>query len=242
MVHDTTQAGPLAVTEVTYSGGSWLGQDTYYPTDISSMGLLPLVVISHGNGHNYQWYDHIGHHLASYGYIVMAHENRTGPGIETASTTTLTNTDYILGNQGTIDGGALDGHIDSHAITWIGHSRGGEGITRAYDRLFDETYTPANFTINDIVLLSSMLPTDFLRTSSSNPHGVNYHLWTAAGDADVSGSAGSDVAQTFHLHDRATRYRQSTVVQGTGHGWFHDGGQALRGRQRPGARLSLAAV
>jgi len=73
MVHDTTQSGPLAVTEITYSGGSWLGQDTYYPTDIASMGQLPLVVISHGNGHNYMWYDHIGYHMASYGYIVMSH-------------------------------------------------------------------------------------------------------------------------------------------------------------------------
>ncbi len=224
MVHDTTQPGPLDVTEIIYSGGSWLGQDTYYPTDIATMGQLPLVVISHGNGHNYQWYDHIGTHLASYGYIVMSHENNTGPGIETASTTTLTNTDYIIGSQGSIGGGVLDGHLDSHAVTWIGHSRGAEGITRAYDRLFDGDYTPANFTINDVILLSSMLPTDFLTTSGANPHNVNYHLWTAAGDADVDGSAGCDLCQTFHLHDRATGHRQSTVLQGTGHGWFHDGG------------------
>ena len=222
-VHDTTQSGPLAVTEIIYSGGSWLGQDLYYPTDIGSMGLLPLVVISHGNGHDYQWYDHIGNHLASYGYIVMSHENNTGPGIETASTTTLTNTDYIIGNQGSIGGGVLNGHLDSHAITWIGHSRGGEGITRAYDRLVDG-YTPMEFTIDDVVLLSSMLPTDFLKTDNSNPHGVSYHLWTAAGDSDVNGSASCDLCQTFHLHDRATGFRQSTVVQGTGHGWFHDGG------------------
>ena len=39
----------------------------------------------------------------------------------------------------------------------------------------------------------------------------------------MNGSADDDDLQTFHLHDRATRYRQSTVVQGTGHGWFHDG-------------------
>jgi hypothetical protein len=68
------------------------------------------------------------------------------------------------------------------------------------------------------------LPTDFLGTNSSNPHEANYHLWTAAGDSDVDGSAGCDLCQTFHLHDRATKYRQSTVVQGTGHAWFHDGG------------------
>jgi hypothetical protein len=67
IVRDTTQAGPYAVTEKIYSGGQWLDQDTYYPTNIASLGKLPFVVISHGNGHNYQWYDHIGYHLASYG-------------------------------------------------------------------------------------------------------------------------------------------------------------------------------
>ena len=221
VVHDVTQPGPLAVTEILYTGGSWLGQNTYFPTDIATMGTLPLIVVSHGNGHNYTWYDHIGYHMASYGYIVMSHQNNTGPGIETASTTTLTNTDYILANQGTIGGGVLNGHIDSTRITWIGHSRGAEGITRAYDRMFDGTYTPSQFTIDDIQLLSSMLPTDFLSTSSSNPHDANYHLWTASGDADVNGSASCDLCQTYHLHDRATKYRQSTTVQGTGHGDFH---------------------
>ncbi len=221
LVHDTTQPGPLAVTEITYSGGSWLGQDTYYPTNISSMGQLPLIVISHGNGHNYTWYDHIGYHMASYGYVVMSHENNTGPGIETASTTTLTNTDYIIGNQGSIQGGVLNGHIDSSRITWIGHSRGAEGIARAYDRIYDG-YTPSYFTIDDIVLLSSMLPVDFLKTSQSNPHDANYHLWTASGDNDVNGSASCDLCQTYHLHERATKYRMSTTVQGTGHGDFHD--------------------
>ena len=222
VVHDVSQPGPLAVTEITYSGGSMLGQDTYYPTSIASMEKLPLIVISHGNGHNYTWYDHIGYHMASYGYIVMSHTNNTVPGIETASTTTLTNTSYIIQSQATIGGGVLDGHIDSDRITWIGHSRGAEGITRAYDRIRDEGYDPGYFTLDDVILLSSMLPTDFLKTHSSNPHDANYHLWTPSGDADVSGSASCDLCQTFHLHERATKYRQSTVVQGTGHGDFHD--------------------
>lgn len=224
VVADTTEPGPLNVTEIIYSGGTWLGQDTYYPTGIALLGQLPLIVISHGNGHNYQWYDHLGYHLASYGYVVMSHTNNTVPGIETASTTTLTNTDYIIGHQDTIGGGVLDGHIDSRRITWIGHSRGGEGITRAYDRLFDGTYTPEYYTIEDILLLSSMLPTDFLKTDNANPHQANYHLWTASADADVNGGADCDLCQTFHLHDRATGFRHSTIVQGAGHGDFHDGG------------------
>ena len=236
VVHDTTAAGPLAVTEVLYSldsivGASFsipatkLAENLYYPTDVGSMGQLPLIVIGHGNGHNYRWYDHIGYHLASYGYIVMSHDNNTGPGVESAATTTLGHTDAFINQaeEGAIAGGALTGHLDSSRITWIGHSRGAEGVAISYDRLFDGSHTPTHFDLEDIKLISSMLPTDFRGTDITNPHDANYHLWTASGDSDVNGSAGCSLCQTFHIHDRAAGYRQSTVVQGTGHAWFHDG-------------------
>jgi hypothetical protein len=221
VVHDLTLPGPLAVTEAIYTGGTFLGQDLYYPTNIAALGELPLIVVSHGNGHNYQWYDHIGMHMASYGYVVMSHQNNTVPGIETASTTTLTNTDYILGNLGTIQGGVLQGHVDGNNITWIGHSRGGEGVARAYDRLIDGTYTAANFTAADIKLISSIAPTDFLGTASANPHAVDYHLWVGGADADVTGCANNDIAQSFHLHDRAEDKRMGISLHGVGHGDFH---------------------
>ena len=223
----TELPGPFAVREVIYSGGTWLGQDLYYPVTIASMGALPLVVVSHGNGHNYQWYDHIGYHLASWGYVVMSHTNNTGPGIDSASTTTLTNTDYLLGHLTTIDGGALNGHVDSHKIIWIGHSRGGEGVVRAYDRIFDGTYTPAHFGLADIRLISSIAPTDFLGTAGANPHGVDYHVWVGGADADVSGCSDCMECQSFHLHERALGNRQSISLHGVGHAAFHDGGGSL---------------
>ncbi len=224
VVRDTQAVGPYATMEALYSGGSWLGQDTYWPANIASLGKLPLLVVSHGNGHNYQWYDHIGEHMASYGYVVMSHQNNTMPGIETASTTTLTNTDYLLGNLSTILGGVLDGHVDGDEILWMGHSRGGEGVTRAYDRLFDGTYVPTNYSIEDIQLVSSIAPTDFQGTNGANPHGVDYHLWTGSADADVDGSPGCDICQTYHLLERAVGRRASITLQGAGHGAFHDGG------------------
>jgi hypothetical protein len=242
IVHDTTAAGPLAVTELTYNlsaavgaafsiPGTHLAENVFFPTNISTLGQLPLIVVSHGNGHNYQWYDHIGNHLASYGYIVMSHANNTVPGPVTASTTTLAHTDAFISEvaAGNIPGGAaLTGHLDADRIVWIGHSRGAEGVAIGYDRMFDATYTPVNYVRGDIKLISSMLPTDFNGTNVANPHDANYHLWTASGDSDVKGDAGnicgSQLCQTFHLHDRAVGHRQSTVVQGTGHGWFHNGG------------------
>jgi len=222
VVHDIQMPGPHAVTEILYSGGTFLGQDTYYPSDIASLGQLPLLVVSHGNGHNYQWYDHIGYQLASYGWIVMSHENNTGPGIETASTTTLTNTDYFLSHLDTINGGVLQGHVDGHTIVWLGHSRGGEGVVRAYDRIVDGTYVPANFTASDIQLLTSMAPTDFLGPGNSDPHDKPYHLWVGGADADVTGCADNDIAQSFHLLGRAQGRRWSISLHGVGHGDFHD--------------------
>lgn len=227
IVHDLTQPGPYTVREVLYNGGSFLSQDLYYPQNIAALGPRPLVVVSHGNGHNYQWYDHIGFHLASYGYIVMSHSNNTVPGVFSASTTTLTNTDYFLGNLATIDGGALLGLVDDSAITWIGHSRGGEGIAIAYDRLVDGTYVANNFDETNIALLSSIAPTDFLGPTQANPHGVDYHLWVGQADADVNGCANNDIAQSFHLHDRAEDLRLCTTLHGVGHGAFHDGGGSL---------------
>jgi hypothetical protein len=239
MVHDVTAAGPHAVTEeiynldATFASGfgipnNKLGEDLYFPTNAASMGLLPIVIISRGNGHNFQWYDHIGNHLASYGYVVMSHDNNTEPGTgeDTASLTTLGHTDAFIAMAagGTIAGGALVGHIDTHRIVWIGHSRGAEGVAIAYDRLVDGATTPTNYTRADIRLISSMLPTDFGGTGKTDPHEAIYHLWTASGDGDVDGFATPDLVQTFHIHDRATNYRQSTVVQGTGHAWFHAGG------------------
>jgi hypothetical protein len=76
---DARETGPYAVTEVLFSGGTtFTQQDIYFPTNVGELGRLPLIVVSHGNGHNYQWYDHLGYHMASWGYVVMSHANNTG--------------------------------------------------------------------------------------------------------------------------------------------------------------------
>lgn len=237
-VHDTTASGPESVTawppyQLTPSVASTFSipsdertQHLFFPTNIASMGQRPLVIIGHGNGHQSQWYDHIGNHLASYGYIVMSHDNDTEPGPYAAATTTLGHTDAFIDQvqAGAIAGGALMGLLDTSKIVWIGHSRGAEGVAIAYDRLFDLSHTPMHFERSNIKLISSMLPTDFKDSGEiANPRDANYHLWSAAGDDDVSGAAGLECCQTFRVHERATAFRQSTTVQGTGHAWFHNG-------------------
>ena len=230
VVHDLTQPGPLPVTEITYTvnpGSVTAGfesENTFYPTDIASMGALPLIIISHGNGHNFAWYDHLGNHMASYGYVVMSHANNTVPGVFTASTTTLEHTDAFLNQLGQIEGGVLSGHIDRSRMVWLGHSRGGEGVAIAVDRIFKGEWTPFNYSLDDLALVSSIAPVDFLTGVQTHPHNVNYHLWTGGSDADVNGCASCNLCQTFHLHDRATDFRQSISLHGVGHGDFHNGG------------------
>ncbi|MCE9594343.1 MAG: hypothetical protein K8S98_09115 [Planctomycetes bacterium] len=221
---DPGQPGPYAVTEIQYSGGSFLGQDTYYPSNIASLGKLPLVVVSHGNGHDYRWYDHIGFHLASWGCIVMSHQNNTGPGIETASVTTLTNTDYILTNQGTINGGVLNGHIDADNIVWIGHSRGGEGVVRAYNKVATGVFVPANYTASDIRLISSIAPTEFLTVGQIDPFDVNYHMFVGASDSDVNGSPQNQIVQSTPIYERCDGNKNYNSIQGAGHADFHNNG------------------
>ena len=158
MVHDITQPGPHAVTDVppynldsTFADGfgipsTRLGQKLYFPTQAASMGKLPLVIISRGNGHDFRSYGHIGNHLASYGYVVMSHDNNTEPepgGAATAMLTTIGHTDAFIAmaEGGTIAGGALAGHMDARRIVWIGHSRGGrrrrQGVSPAFRRHVD---------------------------------------------------------------------------------------------------------
>ena len=151
----------------------------------------------------------------------MSHQNDTVPGIETASTTTLQHTAAIIALQASIGGGAFNGKLDSSRIMWIGHSRGGEGIVRAYDRIFDGTFVPSNYSLSSIKLLSSIAPTDFLGTNSANPHSAPYHLIYGAADGDVCGCPNSDIADSFNLYERALAERFSTYVHGADHNDFN---------------------
>ncbi|NNC39610.1 MAG: hypothetical protein HKN95_02870, partial [Acidimicrobiia bacterium] len=228
VVGDTTALGPLPVTAVEYSAtGVTPGfemERIWHPADIGAMGRLPVVIISHGNGHQHTWYDYLQEHLASYGYVVMSHQNNTLPGIDACSQTTLEHTDAFLGQLASIAGGALVGHIDSSRIMWIGHSRGGEGVVRAFDKLGDGEWTSVHYDANDIVLISSIAPTDFLGPGESNPHGANYHLLYGSADGDVSGDPSSLSVNSFSIYERAEGYRQSTYVQGADHNDFNSDG------------------
>lgn len=231
---DLAATGPLPTSSFEIVGplppwpGPWTdeGDDlrVYYPQaldDPAFTGTFPLVVVSHGNGHRYSWYDFLGFHLASWGYIVLAHDNNTSPGIHTASLSTLRFTDKILLEQATLGGGVLDGHIDAAEITWIGHSRGGEGVARAYTRMRNEGWVPLAYSRADIALVSSIAPTDYWGFGQSNAYEVNYALLFGSADGDVSGCAIRDDRDSFDLYERAAGTKASAYVHGADHNDFN---------------------
>jgi hypothetical protein len=221
---DLTTPGPYTPMSFEYSTGVWTTMRIYTPDDPGSVpGLMPLVVISHGNGHLYTWYDYLGNFLASWGYVVMAHTNNTGPGIDTASTTTLTNTETFLRDLPILGGGVLDGHVDPNTIVWIGHSRGGEGVVHAYNKLVNDIGPqPTTFDENDVIFLSSIAPTMFQGTDETNPHDRNYHIISGTRDGDVTGSvSGGDVTQYYAIFQPGTGEHLVTLVHGADHNDFN---------------------
>ncbi|MBX3354456.1 MAG: hypothetical protein KF724_02015 [Phycisphaeraceae bacterium] len=227
-----TLNGPYAVTnpaDYTVAGATsgFTSQRLWYPSNLASLTPRPIVVISHGNGHSYTWYNYLGSFLASWGYVVISHQNNTVPGIETASTTTLQHTAALINQQATIAGGVLNGKLDASTIVWIGHSRGGEGVVRAFDRLFDGTYTPPSnaYSKNSIKQLISIAPTDFLGkggpTTGSDPHDVPFFLIYGAADGDVCGCPGNNVAHSFNLYERSVGEHWSTYIHGADHNDFN---------------------
>jgi hypothetical protein len=216
------ETGPYRVREELHDFGLPLTkQDIYFPEEIGRLGALPLVVVSHGNGHNYQWYDHIGDLMASFGYVVVSHATNTGPGPDTAATSTLQNTELFLSNLASIAGGMLVGHVDGHRMVWIGHSRGAQGVVLAHKRLSAGDPLAVSYGPDDVRLVSSIAPTDFGAPTWTVIGETPFHLWTAGADGDVSGCP--SLAATFPLFERATGPRFSTSVHGAGHGDFHAG-------------------
>jgi dienelactone hydrolase len=241
-VADTTRPGPYAVTTASYDLDMAVAasfgisprmrtETIYYPSNIASLNRrLPLVVIAHGNAYAPTDYGHIGRHLASWGYVVLAHATDTEIGPTTAAASTLNHTDAFLdqAEAGALAGGVLEGKVDSHRIALMGHSRGGEGVVIAYHRLFMGEFVPAHFTKDDIRLVDAMAPTDIWWTVNgddtglADPHDANFHLWVAAGDMDVMGDPADPRWQSQPIADRATNYKQVTVIHGAGHEMFSD--------------------
>jgi len=242
--HDPTQAGPLEVTTIEYSGDTWLGQRTFFPTDIADMDALPLVVVTHGWSYDHTMYDYIGEHLASYGYVVMHHtanvQDGGPPGTVTAGQDTVDNTHYLLDNLDSIGDGVLAGHVDASRIMFTGHSTGGEAVVRAVTLLRTGEFSSPHFAYGDVRVVSSMAPVSWHPRGMVDPGDVAYHQFVAGADSDVSGAPIPSYTQPRSIFERGVGDRLLTYIHGAGHGdlldccgelFLDEGAPALIGRE-----------
>lgn len=222
VVGDLSAPGPYTVESEDYSVDFWHTFRAYWPVELDLLDPIPLVVVSHGNGHDYTWYDYLGEHFASHGWAMIAHRNDTGPtDIIPAANTTWENTDLFLADLPVMFGGVLDGEIDTHRIAWIGHSRGGEGVVIAYNGVKNGQIVPSNFTASDVVLVSSIAPTVWTTPELADPNDVIYHQMDGSADGDVTGDVSSGITQYFRIFQGATNLNAVTYVRGATHNDFN---------------------
>ncbi len=206
-------------------GGAFLDEQIFWPTNLPpALQPAPVLVVSHGNGHDLTWYDHLGQHLASWGIVVMSHKNNTEPGIEAASLTTITNTDWFLQNRDAVLDGALAGLVDPSRIAWLGHSRGGEGVVRAWRRISTGNQVPTAFTLEDLRAIGSIAPTVFQGVGASTAADTPYFLIVGGADGDVTGGADCPLCQSMRIAGAATGEVTLVNVHGASHNVFHNGG------------------
>jgi hypothetical protein len=214
------QPGPYTPTSFDHQVSQWVGMNIYAPEELATIGSAPLVVISHGNGHVFHWYDWLGEHLASWGYVVMSHKNNTEPGPGAAAATTISNTDAFWRDLSSL-GHDLDGNLDGRMV-WIGHSRGGEGILIAYDDVVSGAANPQHFDADQVALLSSIAPTVFNGPSKLAPGNTSYHLLAGSADGDVTGGlAVGPIVQYFRFLTHASGTQVVTYIQGATHNDFN---------------------
>jgi hypothetical protein len=216
---DISEMGPLTPVMID-SSSSQGALRLNYPAELASVGPLPIVVIVHGGGHDYRWYDYLQDQLSSWGWVSISVQNDfSGTGNRP-----LRHTDALIGEQATIAGGVLNGLLDSSRIVWIGHSLGGRECNIGSERLSEGSFTPANYSADDMVLVSSIAANSSGGGSfEADPGDINFHMIWGSADGDISGSPSSFGGQTipFRNYDRADGNKHSTYVHGADHNVFN---------------------
>lgn len=196
------------------SDHGWLRHLIYFP-QVSS-GKLPLIVIAHGGGHQYNWYEFLQRHLASHGFIVISIDSHAMAGVEAVANELVSNIDHFLEKLPGIAQGKLKDKVDARRMAIIGHSRGGEGAVIAYNKLKRNILRPKSFSSQDIQLLAALAPPSFHNANVSNPHDVDFYMLVGAADGDVT-QGPKPVHSSFTIFERAKGNRYLHYVYGLGH-------------------------
>ncbi|NEM06058.1 hypothetical protein [Geodermatophilus normandii] len=171
----------------------------------------PVVVVVHGNGHQFTSYAFLLEHLAANGFVTASIHMPNG-------VHGLARANAFFDHLGLLR--SLFGAVLQNTVGVLGHSRGGEAVFKI---------ARLNRSLGLAVGLRGVLalaPTDqYGREALVGPRAVPLHVVYGAKDADVSGwppYAGYDVRQTgFSLYDRADgRDKSMTFVENATHNGF----------------------
>ncbi|WP_433733037.1 hypothetical protein ACQP0C_12240 [Nocardia sp. CA-129566] len=122
------QAGPSTVTEEIGFGccdSTGAEYDIWYPSDLGAT-RHPIVVWGNGTDAVPSQYAYLLRHLASWGFVVIATENRqTGSGVDILSSLT-----YLL-DRARDPSSVFFGRLDPTSVGALGHSQGANGVLNA---------------------------------------------------------------------------------------------------------------
>jgi Cutinase len=193
------------------------------PAQISTVQTdYPLIVIIHGNGHDYTTYDFLLNHFARNGFIAASIDVRyLSGGVEVHNMKGLGRANALFPHFNILNT-KFGSHVENN-IGIMGHSRGGEAVIKAA-RLNQQGNLGHN--INAVI---SLAPTDkygseILGGLWSKPYFVLY----GSRDGDEPGvieTSGYTVPQTgFSLYDRASGSQKSMcfVYRATHNGFITD--------------------
>ncbi|UCF33387.1 MAG: hypothetical protein JSV78_13745, partial [Phycisphaerales bacterium] len=227
VVPDITQPGPFEVSSMVifpFSECPYKGQRWFWPTDPAGLDQLPIILLAHEKGSSYAWYDYLMFHLASYGYLAVAHQTATfgDPPAEDASKCTVLHTDAVLEVLPTL-GSEFVAIADTEHLVWSGHGVSGEATARAYQRVIDGVYpVPEYFTLEDVALMCAIAPSTYQSPYQVNPHEAPFYLLYGASDPRNTGMPAQWMGQPFQIFERAEGVRFSTYIHGAGHQDFSD--------------------
>lgn len=168
------------------SAGNVSGR-VYWPSDCSSStppGQHPLVLLMHGDGHNYLDYGYLMAHLAKNGFIAASIAN-SGSNLTRAGQA-LTYLSFLRNHWTHRD------HI-ANSIGLIGHSRGGEAVLAVARRIEELGLT------HDVDAIISLAPTDNVEGGGAHEsieggESESYLVIYGTHDEDVLGACTSGTA------------------------------------------------
>lgn len=134
-------------------------QRIFYPSELESLNACPLLLILHGQNHNFLNYDTYANIFASYGYIVICVCKEVGDSISSGG---KSRSAMILRHlqlySSKFENGIFENKIDFSKIFLIGHSVGANSINAFTQSLKTNTSVPtlSNISTQDVIALSSL--------------------------------------------------------------------------------------